>query len=160
MKEVKRYIERCDQCQKIKNRTEMSVRKLRLNAVPEKPWQYMSVDFVMKLPVSSGYNLILVVCDRFSKILHFIMITEKIIAKELAKLFRDDVWKLHGLLKSVISDRRPQFAVGLIKELKKMLGIETKLLMAFHLQIDRQKERTNQELEQYLRIYINHKQNN
>ena len=57
-------------------------------------------------------------------------------------------------------DRGPQFAAGLMKELNEMLGIEIKLLMAFHLQIDGQTERTNQELEQYLRIYINHRQGN
>ena len=60
----------------------------------------------------------------------------------------------------MISDRRPQFAVGLTKELNKMLGIETKLSTAYHLQTDSQTERTNQELEQYLRMYVNHRENN
>jgi len=95
------------------------------------------VDFVIKLPVSRGYDLILVVCDRFSKMLHFIMMTEKITAKGLAKLFRDNMWKLHRLLESVISDRGPQFAVRLIKELNKILGIEIKLSTAFDPQTDR-----------------------
>ena len=57
-------------------------------------------------------------------------------------------------------DRGPQFAVELTRELNKMLGIETKLSMTYHPQTDRQTERTNQELEQYLRIYVNHRQNN
>ena len=95
------------------------------------------MDFVIKLPVSRGYDLILVVCDRFSKMLHFIMMTEKITAKGLAKLFRDNMWKLHRLLESVISDRGPQFAVRLIKELNKILGIEIKLSTAFDPQTDR-----------------------
>jgi len=60
----------------------------------------------------------------------------------------------------VISDRGPQFAAKLIKELNEILRIEIKLLTAFYLQVDGQMERTNQELEQYLRIYINHRQNN
>jgi len=60
----------------------------------------------------------------------------------------------------VISDRRLQFAAGLMKELNKMLGIETKLFTAYHPETDRQIERTNQELEQYLRMYVNHRQNN
>jgi len=60
----------------------------------------------------------------------------------------------------VILDREPKLAARLIKELKEMLGIEIKLLMAFYLQIDGQTERINQELEQYLRIYINHRQGN
>ena len=60
----------------------------------------------------------------------------------------------------MISDREPQFAAGMTKELNKMLGIEMKLSMAYHLETDRQTERTNQELEQYLRMYVNHRQNN
>jgi len=75
-------------------------------------------------------------------------------------LFRNNVWKLHGLLESVISDRGPQFVAGLIRELNKMLGIETKLSTAYHLQTDGQTERTNQELEQYLRMYVDYRQNN
>jgi len=80
--------------------------------------------------------------------------------EELARLFRDNVWKLHGLLESVISDRGPQFVVGLTRELNKMLGIETKLLTAYHPETNSQMERTNQELEQYLKMYVNHRQNN
>jgi len=81
-------------------------------------------------------------------------------AEELARLFRDNVWKLHGLPESVISDRGPQFAVRLTRELNKMLGIETKLSTAYHSETDGQTERTNQKLEQYLRMYVNHRQNN
>ena len=105
------------------------------------------MDFITKLPVSKGHDSILVVCDRFSKMSHFVVTTEKTMAKGLARLFRDNMWKLHGLLESVILDRGLQFAVGLTKGLNRMLGIETKLSIAYHLQTDGQTERTNQELE-------------
>jgi len=78
----------------------------------------------------------------------------------LAKLFRNNIWKLYGLPESMISDRRPQFAAGLTKELNKMLGIKTKLSIVYYPQTDGQMKRTNQELEQYLRMYVNHRQNN
>jgi len=91
---------------------------------------------------------------------HFVVTIGKMMAKGLVRLFRDNVWKLHGLPESVISDRELQFIVGLMKELNKILGIETKLSTVYYLQTDRQMERTNQELEQYLRIYFNHRQNN
>ena len=110
--------------------------------------------------MSKGHDSILVVCDRFSKMSHFVATTEKTIAEGLARLFRDNVWKLHGLPESVISDRGPQFAAGMTKELNKMLGIETKLSTAYHPETDGQTERTNQELEQYLRMYVNYRQNN
>jgi len=89
---------------------------------------------------------------------HFIPTTEKISAEGLARLFRDNVWKLHGLPESIISDRGPQFAAGLMRELNEILGIKSKLLTAFHPQTDRQTERINQELEQYLRMFIDHRQ--
>jgi len=82
--------------------------------------------------------------------------TEKTSAEGLAVLFRDHVWKLHGLPESIISDRGVQFAAGLMKELNRMLGIETKLSTAFHLQTDRQTECANQELEQYLRMFVDY----
>jgi len=89
---------------------------------------------------------------------YFIPTTEKTLAEGLARLFRDNVWKLHRLLESIISDRGPQFAVGLMRELNRMLGIESKLSTAFHPQMDEQTERVNQELEQYLRMFIDHRQ--
>jgi len=71
---------------------------------------------------------------------HFVAATEGTSAEGLARLFRDNMWKLHGLPESVVSDRGPQFAVGLTKKLNQMLGIETKLFIAFHLQTDGQTE--------------------
>ena len=65
--------------------------KLRPNKVQERPWQYISVDFITKLPVSKGYDSILIVCDRFLKMSHFVVTTEKIIVKKLVKLFRNNV---------------------------------------------------------------------
>jgi len=112
----------------------------------------------MKLPLAQEYDSILVVVDRLTKIVHFIPITEKTSAEGLARLFRDNVWKLHRLPESIISDRGPQFATGLIRELNEILEIKSKLSTAFHPQTDGQMERVNQELEQYLRMFINHRQ--
>jgi len=98
------------------------------------------------------------IVDRLTKIIYFIPTTEKTSAEGLARLFRDNVWKLHGLPKSIILDKGPQFTVGLMKELNRMLGIRSKLSMAFHPQTNRQTERVNQELEQYLRMFIDHRQ--
>jgi len=140
-------MEGCDACQRNKNRTEQPAGKLMPNSIPEKPWTHISADFITKLPLAQGYDLILVVVDRLTKMVHFIPTTEKTSAEGLVRLFRDNVWKLHGLPKSIISDRGPQFTAGLMRELNKMLGIKSKLSMAFHPQTDRQMERVNQELE-------------
>jgi len=157
-KEVGRYVDRCDVCQRYKNQNKAPAGKLMPNMIPEKPWSHISADFITKLPLAQGYNTILVVCDCFSKMVHFIATTEKTSAEGLAKLFQDHIWKLHGLPESIISDRGVQFAAGMMKELNNLLGIQTKLSTAYHPQTDGQMERINQKLEQYLRVFIDHRQ--
>jgi len=127
-----------------------------LNSIPEKAWSHISADFITKLPLAQGYDAILVVVDRFTKMGHFIPTTERTSAEGLAHLFRDNIWKLHGLSDSIISDRGLQFTTGIMKELNHMLGIETKLSTVFHPQTNSQTERMNQELEQYLQMFIDH----
>jgi len=158
MKEVKQYMEGCNSYQRNKNYTEQLVDKLMSNSIPERPWIHILTDFITKLPLAQGYNSILVVVDQLTKIVHFIPTTEKTLAEGLARLFRDNVWKLYGLPKSIILDRGPQFMAGLMRELNKMLEIKSKMSTVFHSQIDRQIERVNQELEQYLRMFIDHRQ--
>ena len=137
MRDVGRYVEGCDGCQRMKNRTEEPVGKLKLSEISEKPWTHLMVDFITKLPVVAGKYAILVVCNRLSKMAHFVATTEATSAEDLARLFKDNIWKLHRLLESVMSDGGPQFVAELTQELNKMLGIETRLSTAFHPQMDR-----------------------
>ena len=116
------------------------------------------VYFIIKLLLVAGKDMILVVCDRLSKITHFVATTEGISVEGLARSFRDNAWKLHGLPESIVLDRRLQFAAEMTRELNSMLEIETKLSTAFHPQIDSQMKRMNQELEQYLRFFVDHRQ--
>jgi len=151
-------VEGCDAYQRNKNHTEQPAGKLMPNSIPKKPWVHILADFITKLPLAQGYDSILVVVDQLTKIVHFIPTTEKTSAEGLARLFRDNVWKLHGLPESIILDRGPQFAAGLMRVLNQMLGIESKMSTAFYPQTDGQMERVNQELEQYLRMFIDHQQ--
>ena len=149
-RDVGKYVEGCDLCQRMKNRIEEPAEKLKLSEVPKKPWVYLIVDFITKLLVIAGRDVILVMCDWLSKMTHFVATTEGMSAEGLVRLFWDNIWKLHGLPESVVLDRRPQFVAELTRELNRMLGIKTKLLTMFHPQTDGQMERMNQELEQYL----------
>jgi len=106
----------------------------------------------------AGKDAILVVCNRLSKMTHFVAMTEGTTAEGLVRLFRDNVWRLYSLPESVVLDRGPQFAAELTKELNRMLGIQTKLLTAFHPQTDGQTEHMTQELEQYLQFFVDHRQ--
>ena len=123
------------------------MRKLKLSEIPKKLWTYLIIDFITKLLVLAGKNTILVVCDRLFKITYFVATIGGILVEGLARLFRNNIWKLHGLLESIVLDREPQFVVELTKELSKILGIATKLSTSFHSQTDSQTERINQELE-------------
>ena len=134
-------------CQRMKNKTEIPAGKLKLSEVLEKLWTHLTVDFIIKLLLVAGKDAIIVVCNRLSKITHFVVTTEETSAEGLVRLFRDSVWKLYGLPESIVSDRGPQFAAEITKELNKMLGIKTKLLTLFHPQTDGQTEYMNQELE-------------
>ena len=150
IRDVGKYVEECNICQRMKNRIKVLVGKLKLNKVLEKLQTYLTVDFITKLLLVAGKDVISVVCDRLSKMIYFMATTEGISAEGLVRLFRDNVQKLHGLPEIIVSDRRSQFATEMTKELNNMLGIETKLSTSFHPQTDEQIEYMNQELEQYL----------
>jgi hypothetical protein len=87
--------------------------------------------------------------------MHSILTTSEMSALGLAKLYQDNVWRYHRLLDSIILDQGPQFTAELMKEL---LGIQTKLSMVYHPQTDGQTEQMNQEIEQYLWLFISHRQ--
>ena len=89
---------------------------------------------------------------------YFVPTTEKTLAKGVIRLFWDYIQKLYSLQESIITDREAQFIAKIIKELNTMLEIDTKLLIAYYLQTDGQMERMNQELKQYLRMFIDHRQ--
>ena len=75
----------------MKNRAEEIAGKLKLGEVPEKPWTHISVDFITKLLIVAGKDAILVVCDRLTKMMHFVAITEGTTAEGLARLFKNNV---------------------------------------------------------------------
>ena len=132
MKDIEKYIEKCDLYQRMKNKMEAPAEKLITNEVPEKLWIHLMVDFITKLPLVVEKDTILVVCNRLLKMAYFVATTEGISVEELARLFRNDVWKLHRLLESVILDKGPQFAAELIKKLNMMLEIEIRLSTVFY----------------------------
>ena len=140
VKDVGKYVDKCYLYQRMKNKMEAPAGKLIVNEISERLQTYLTVNFIMKLLLVVSKNVILVVCNRLSKTAHFMATIEETLAKGLVRLFRDNVQKLHRLPENVISDRRPQFAVELTKELNRMLRIKMKLLTFFYLQTDRQTE--------------------
>ena len=97
----------------------------------------------------------MVVVDRFTKYVIAIPTTGEISSMGTAKLFCDHVWKQFGIPQKVISDRGPQFAAQFMKDLHRLVGTKTNISMVYHPQTDGQTKRMNQEIEQYLRIFVN-----
>jgi hypothetical protein len=122
------------------------------------PWESTSVDFIVALPESEGHTQIMVVVDRFSKMAHFIALVETATAKDAAQAFLKEVWKLHGLPESIISDRDTKWTSEFWDGLCGLLGIKKRMSTSFHPQTDGQTERVNQTLETYLRTFINYDQ--
>jgi hypothetical protein len=118
------------------------------------------MDFIVGLPPSNGFNAILVVVCHLSKMAHFIATKDTADSLELARLYRDNIWRLHGLSEDITSDRGPQFVSDFWRELYTLLRIEVCPSTAYHPQTDGQTERVNGILEQYLRAYVNHDQDN
>jgi transposase InsO family protein len=115
-------------------------------------------DFIVELPESQGYNVILVAADHHTKRAHFVPSVSAVSAEGTACLFQDHVWKHHGWAQKIIMDRGTQFMAKFTRALNQLLGMETALSMAYHPQTDGQTEWLNQELEQYLWLYVNHMQ--
>jgi len=109
----------------------------------------LSVDFIVELPLSSGHNTVMTVVDSVSKRVHFIPTHTMVTVEGAAWLFLHQVWKLHGLLKYVVSDCGPQFIACFTRELYCLLGIKLASSIAWHPQTDGQTEHVNQELDQY-----------
>jgi len=91
MRDVGKYVEGCNLCQRMKNRTEEPAGKLKLSEVPQKMWTHLTVDFITKLPVVAGKDTILVVCNRLSKMMYFVAMTEGTSVEGLARLLWDNV---------------------------------------------------------------------
>jgi hypothetical protein len=119
------------------------------------------MDFIVSLPPSpSGNDAILVTVDRFTKMAHFSATKTTADATDVARLFLQDVYRLHGLPVDIVSDRDKIFTSNFWRHLLALLGVEPNLSTAFHPQTDGQTERVNQVLEQYLRIFCNYQQDN
>jgi len=158
-RDVTLWVQQCDSCQRNKTFPAKKVGQLKPNQIPTRPWEIVSMDLLTDLPESEGYDTILVVVDRFSKMIRLIRTTKKITSFALARLCWDNVWKDFGVPQTIISDRGPQFASNFIKSHNEMLGITTSLSTAYHPQSDGQSERMIQEVQKTLRMYVNHFQN-
>lgn len=160
--DVKDYVQGCDVCQRSKAPRHKPHGILHPLPVPSRPLGDLTMDFITGLPPSRSagqvYDSILVIVDRYTKLARYIAVRKTIDAPELASVLLRHWIKDYGLPDSIVSDRGSVFTAKFWSSLCYILKIKRRLSTAFHPQTDGQTERQNQTLEQYLRIYVNHHQ--
>ena len=105
-------------------------------------------------------DAIVVIVDQFTKMIQLKVTIMNISSKGIAKIYRDNIWKLHKVPRKILSDQELQFALKFIEEFTKALGTKRQLSIAYHPQTDSRMERTNQEIETFLQHYMNYQQDN
>jgi hypothetical protein len=155
---IGQYVKTCDPCLQTKIQRRCPTGELHPLPIPEGRWDVISVDFIVELPDAHGYDAVMNVVDSVGKQAHFIPTNTMITALGAARLFLHNVWRLHGLPRRIVSDQGLQFVAEFTRELYRLLGITLSTTTAYHPQVDGQTERINQELEQYLQVFVNERQ--
>jgi hypothetical protein len=155
---ISKYVSTCDMCLCTKPSHNPPTRELHPLPVSDAPWDTISVDFIVKLLESEGKDIVMVVVDSITKQAHFVDTVTTLSAVGTAKLYVQHIWKHNRLPRNALSDRGPQSIVEFMKELYRLLGIKLAATTAYYPYKDGQMERVNQELEQYLCLFINQRQ--
>lgn len=151
---VTQYVQSCQICQQAKGEHIKLPGLLQPLPVPSRAWTVVSLDFVEGLPKSNGYDVILVVIDKFTKYTHFLALAHPYTIVQVAKLYFSQVYRLHGLPQALISDRDKVFTSLLWQELFKLSDTQLLMRSSYHPQTDGQTERFNQCLEAFLRCTV------
>jgi len=120
--DIKRYVQGCFKCQQNKVQHQKKAGELHPLEIPQGPWQEISIDIIGPLPKSNGMDTIVVIVNQFTKMICLKETMMNISLEGIAKIYRDNIWKLHGIPRKILSDRGPQFASKFMKEFTKALG--------------------------------------
>eukprot|EP00253_Pinus_taeda_P032883 PITA_32883 len=154
-KDVVEYLARCLECQQIKVEHQHPAGLLQPLPIPKWKWETISMDFIMGLPKTRKNNdSIMVVVDKLSKSPHFIPMKLTYRAMQIAHIFMQNIFRLHGLPKTIISDCHVKFTSIFWKTLFGELGTQLNFSTAFHLKTNGQTKRVNQVVEDMLRSYV------
>jgi transposase InsO family protein len=154
-REIASFISKCDICQRVKAEHQRPAGLLQPLQVPEWKWDSVGMDFITGFPRSSrGNDSIWVIVDRLTKVAHFIPVKTTYNSGQLADLYLSRIVSLHGVPKTIVSDRGTQFTSRFWKSLHQALGTKLAFSTAYHPQTDGQTERVNQILEDMLRACV------
>jgi hypothetical protein len=155
---INTYVQGCHTCQRNKTHRHQPVGLLQPLPIPSGPWRSISIDAIVKLPVSDNYDSIMVIVCRLTKMAHFLPFKEEGFTSEHLAILFNFIFRLHGIPQDIVSDRGPVFTSKFWRAFCSGLGIKLNFSTAYHPQSDGQTERVNQVLEQYLRMFVNYQQ--
>ena len=160
-RDTKEYVRTCESCQRTKASHQRPAGLLQPLETPDQRWETVTMDFIVKLPSTPrGFDAITVFVDKLSKQVHFVASKTTDSASTVARIFFDNVFRLHGMPRTIVSDRDPKFTSHFWQELHKLMDVKLAMSTAFHPQTDGQTERANQTLESILRAFIDQQQTN
>jgi hypothetical protein len=157
--DVRNFVTECDVCQCNKSETIKSPDTLQPLPIPPAIWKDISMDFIVGLPKSGNKSVIMVVVDQISKYAHLCALQRPFTASIVAQLFMDQVFKLHGILHSIVSDHDPTFTNNFWQELFKLQGTQLHLITAYHPHTDDQIDVVNKCLKTYLSCFASEMKN-
>ena len=157
-KDILTFVAECDVCQRHKGETINTPGTLQPLPIPTSIWTEVSMDFITGLPKSGNKSVIMVVVDRLSKYAHFCALSHPFTPTLVAQSFMDQIFKLHGMPTSIVSDCDPIFTSNFWQELFRIQGTQLKISTSYHPQTDGQTEAVNKCLETYLRCFTSEKQ--
>jgi len=154
-REIAKYVSECDIYRRVKASHLRPAGTLQPLSIPEWKWEDISMDFIVGLPrTQKGYDSIWVIVDRLTKAAHFLPVKTTYLTKQYAELYMNRILSLHGVPKTIISDRGTQFIARFWEQLHASLGTRLIRSSAYHPQTDGQTERINQILEDMLRACV------
>ena len=151
VRHIRQFVRECMTCHAAKNELVAYPGLLQPLSIPIEVWQDISVDFITGLPKSCGKDVLFVVVDRFSKSAHFMTLSHPFTAIQVAQIYLENDFKLHGWPRSIINDRDPVFVSTFWKSLFEIQGTQFCMSSAYHSQSDEQTEVVNRCLEMSLR---------
>jgi len=153
--QVLKHVQECASCQANKTGHRLPTGLLQNLPVPERRWESVSLDFITGLPITKGGNTqIVVFIDRLTKMTHLAALKEDATAMDVVRVFRREVFRLHGLPRNLVSDRDAKFTSQLWKDIFRLLGTKLNMTTAYHPQGDGQVENMNKTLEDMLRAWV------
>jgi hypothetical protein len=156
--DIRNFVFECEVCQCNKGETVKSPGTLQPLLIPPAIWKDISMEFITILPKSGNKLVIMVVMDHLSKYAHLCTLQHPFTASMVAQIFMDQVFNIHGMPHSIVSDHDPTFTINIWQELFKLQGTQLHLSIAYHPQNDGQTKVVNKCLETYLRCFTSEKQ--